>query len=168
MKISEHISYNEATRSITALRNGIKNQPNGIQLSNMKLLAEKVFEPVRNHFKRPIKVESFFRCKKLNSLIGGSINSQHMKGEAIDIDDDYGGLNNADMFYYIVDNLEFDQLIWEFGNNDSPAWVHVSYKVADNRNKISIAYKKGKRTYYKHFYNIQDFILFKENLYKPI
>lgn len=168
MKISEHISYKEATRSITALRKGIVNIPDNNQLENMKRVANKIFEPLRNNFKVPIKVESFFRSYKLNKIIGGSKNSQHMKGEAIDIDDDFGGLRNSGMFYFIADNLTFDQLIWEFGNNNSPAWIHVSYKKTGNRNKISIAYKKKNKTYYKHFYNVNDFILFKETIYKPI
>jgi hypothetical protein len=165
MRISKHISYREATRSVTAERKGYDNTPNAEQLENMKLLAKEVFEPLREHFNKPIKVESFFRCYKLNKAIGGSKNSQHMKGEAIDIDDDFGGLTNADMFYYIADHLKWDQLIWEFGDNVNPGWIHVSYKESGNRNKISIAYKVGKRTYYKHFYELYDFIIFKEGLY---
>lgn len=163
--ISKHISYREATRSITAERLGINNIPNPEQLENMQLVAKEVFEPLRKSVNKPIKVESFFRCYKLNKAIGGSRNSQHMKGQAIDIDDDFGGTTNADMFYYIADNLKFDQLIWEFGSNVNPGWIHVSYKKTGNRNKISIAYKVGRRTYYKHFYKVEDFIIFKEGLY---
>ena len=165
MRISEHISYKEATWSSTTIKYNIDNTPNAEQLESMILLAKQVFEPLRNHFKKPIKVESFFRSPKLNKKIGGSSGSQHMKGEAIDIDDDFGGITNADMFYYIESSLQFDQLIWEFGDNVNPGWVHVSYKKTGNRNKISIAYKVGKRTYYKHFYNIADFIMFKDNFY---
>jgi hypothetical protein len=167
MNISKHITYREAIRSITALRKGIINEPNSMQLINMQLVANKVFEPLRTYIGAPIKVESFFRCKKLNTAIGGSWNSQHMKGQAIDIDDDFakGRYDNAKMFYFIAENLKFDQLIWEFGNNNSPGWIHVSYKESNNRNKISIAYKVKGRTYYKHFYNLEDFVIFKENLY---
>jgi hypothetical protein len=136
-RISKHISWNEATRSITALRNGIDNTPAAWHIENMKRLAENIFEPIREHFGVPIKVESFYRCPKLNKMIGGSPSSQHMKGQAIDIDDDYGKITNADMFYFIKENLDFDQLIWEFGNDQSPDWVHVSYVTpAKNRNQV--------------------------------
>jgi len=166
--ISKHISYREATRSITALRNGINNMPNNLQLTAMRLIAEKVFEPLRKHFNVPIKIESFFRCFKLNKKIGGSLNSQHMvkpnRGAAIDLDDDFNPGQNSKYFFYIAENLEFDQLIWEFGNKHNPGWIHVSYKKSDNRNKISIAYKLNGKTRYKHFYNLNDFVLFKEEL----
>lgn len=164
-QISKHISYMEGTRSLTALRKGIDNTPNAEQLNNMILVAKEVFEPLRNHFNKPIKVESFFRCSKLNKAIGGAKYSQHMKGQAIDIDDDFGGMTNADMFYFIADNLGFDQLIWEFGDHVNPGWIHLSYNPLGNRNKISIAYKNGKRTYYKHFYDLRDFMIFKDQLY---
>jgi hypothetical protein len=166
-RISEHISYKEATRSITAVRNGIKNVPNEKQLRNMKLIAQKVFEPLRDFIGAPIKVESFFRSRELNTKIGGSQNSQHMKGQAIDIDDDYarGRYTNTDMFNYIAENLEFDQIIWEFGNYHNPAWVHVSYKPQNNRKRISIAYRMNGYTQYKHFYKLYDFEHFKSQLY---
>jgi hypothetical protein len=168
MRISEHISYKEACGSPTARRLGIDNTPTEEQLKAMRLLANKVFEPLRNHYNVPIKIESFFRCKELNSKIGGSHNSQHMvlknKGAAIDIDDDFGYINNAEMFFYIADNLTFDQLIWEFGDKNNPGWVHVSYKSTGNRKKISIAYKENGYTKYKHFYKLSEFILFKENI----
>lgn len=164
MRISEHISYKEGCNSPTAQRFGIDNTPNSNQLITMRLLAKKVFEPLRNHFNVPIKVESFFRCYKLNKKIGGSKYSQHMKGQAIDIDDDYGYISNEKMFFWIIDNLYFDQIIWEFGNKFNPGWIHISYKEKENRNKISIAYRIGKKTKYKHFEKIADFILFKEML----
>lgn len=139
MKISEHISYKEAIKSQTAINRDIINYPEYEQLQKMKLIAEKIFEPVRNNFNIPIGLSSFFRCKKLNMVIGGSPNSQHCKGEAIDIDADiynFKKLTNADIFFYIMHNLEFDQLIWEFGNNSSPDWVHVSYKKDKNRHSV--------------------------------
>lgn len=128
-RISEHISYQEATKSITAIRNGVRNAPNPVQIANMKRLAEAIFEPLRKHFGVPIWVSSFFRSFKLNQLVGGSKSSQHLatRGAAIDLDDVLGGVTNAMIFHYIKDNLDFDQLIWEFGDNKNPDWVHVSY-----------------------------------------
>ena len=147
--ISKHISYKEGVYSITAIRKGIDNEPNEEQLSNMKLVAEKIFEPVRIHFKVPIKVNSFFRSPDLNKAIGGSTKSQHCKGQAIDIDDTYGKIKNSDIYWWIKDNLDFDQMIWEFGNNDNPDWVHVSYVSPDkNRNRCLKAYREDGKTKY--------------------
>jgi len=120
IKISEHISIKEATRSNTAERLGIDNFPDSPTLANMQALAENVFEPLRKHFGHPIYITSFYRSSELNKAIGGSSKSQHCKGQAIDIDDVIGSSTNADFFNYIKDNLEFDQLIWEFGNDDNP------------------------------------------------
>ena len=147
--ISKHISYKEGVYSITAIRKGIDNEPNEEQLSNMKLVAEKIFEPVRIHFKVPIKVNSFFRSPDLNKAIGGSTKSQHCKGQAIDIDDTYGKIKNSDIYWWIKENLDFDQMIWEFGNNDNPDWVHVSYVSPDkNRNRCLKAYRDDGKTKY--------------------
>jgi len=147
--ISKHISYKEGVYSITAIRKGIDNEPNEEQLSNMKLVAEKIFEPVRIHFKVPIKVNSFFRSPDLNKAIGGSTKSQHCKGQAIDIDDTYGKIKNSDIYWWIKDNLDFDQMIWEFGNNDNPDWVHISYVSPDkNRNRCLKAYRENGKTKY--------------------
>ena len=147
--ISKHISYKEGVYSVTAIRKGIDNQPNEEQLSNMKLVAEKIFEPVRTHFKVPIKVNSFFRSPDLNKAIGGSTKSQHCKGQAIDIDDTYGKIKNSDIYWWIKENLDFDQIIWEFGNNDNPDWVHVSYVSPDkNRNRCLKAYRDDGKTKY--------------------
>ena len=147
--ISKHISYKEGVYSVTAIRKGIDNEPNEEQLSNMKLVAEKIFEPVRTHFKVPIKVNSFFRSPDLNKAIGGSTKSQHCKGQAIDIDDTYGKIKNSDIYWWIKENLDFDQMIWEFGNNDNPDWVHVSYVSPDkNRNRCLKAYRDDGKTKY--------------------
>ncbi len=147
--ISKHISYKEGVYSITAIRKGIDNEPNGEQLSNMKLVAEKIFEPVRTHFNTPIKVNSFFRSPDLNKAIGGSTKSQHCKGQAIDIDDTYGKVKNSDIYWWIKENLDFDQIIWEFGNNDNPNWVHVSYVSPEkNRNRCLKAYREDGKTKY--------------------
>ena len=134
--ISEHISYKEATNSITAIRRGIDNTPNDEQLNNMEVIAEKVFEPLREWVGGPIKINSFFRCPDLNKAIGGSSKSQHCQGQAIDIDDTFGIVANSEMYHYIKDNLDFDQLIWEFGDDDNHNWVDVSYvSKEDNRNR---------------------------------
>lgn len=148
MKISEHISYSEATKSQTASRCGIVNDPNVEQLDAMKLVAEKVFEPLRKAIDKPILVSSFFRCEKLNKKIGGAPGSQHSKGEAMDLDLD--GFN-SELFSYIKSHLDFDQLIWEFGNVNQPDWVHVSYKKEGNRKEVLRAVKEAGKTIYKKF-----------------
>jgi zinc D-Ala-D-Ala carboxypeptidase len=156
-KISAHISYQEATKSRTAIKNGIDNTPDENVLEKMKLVAEKVFEPLREEMCVPIGISSFFRSKALNKKIGGSSTSSHVKGEAIDIDADmFGLITNKNIFDYIKDNLEFDQLIWEYGTDKEPNWVHVSYREGNNRNQILVAYKekdwKGTyRTKYKYY-----------------
>lgn len=135
--ISEHITLAEAIKSQTAIRKGIDNTPNSDQIAAMKLVAEKVFEPIRNHFGVPIGVSSFFRSQKLNKAIGGAASSQHTKGEAIDIDGDiFGGVSNRAIFDFVRLNLEWDQLIWEYGDSYNPSWVHVSYKAIGNRRQI--------------------------------
>ena len=147
--ISKHISYKEGVYSTTATRRGIDNDPNDEQLTNMELIAEKVFEPLRKYVGGPIKINSFFRCSKLNTAIGGSRKSQHMKGQAIDIDDTFGVVANSDMYSYIKNNLDFDQLIWEFGDDENPNWVHVSYvSKEDNRNRCLKAYREQGRSKY--------------------
>ena len=148
--ISKHISYKEGTNSVTAIRRGIDNTPNDEQLDNMVLLAEKVFEPLRAWVGGPIKINSFFRCPQLNKAIGGSTKSQQCHGQAIDIDDTYGKVANSEMYNYIKNNLDFDQMIWEFGDDDNPAWVHVSYVSEDeNRRRCLKAFKdKNNKTVY--------------------
>ena len=150
-KISKHISYGEGVYSTTALRRNITNNPNEEQLENMKLIAEKIFEPLREWVGGPIKINSFFRGPELNSAIGGSTTSQHCKGQAMDIDDTFSHKTNAEMYHYIKDNLDFDQMIWEFGTDENPNWVHISYvSHRPNRKKLTIAYKENGRTKYKH------------------
>jgi len=145
--ISKHISYKEATQSQTATRKGIKNDPTLEQLNSMKLIAEKVFEPLREWYGKPITISSFFRSEKLNKAIGGSTTSQHGKGEAMDIDTEK---DNAILFLRIKENGLFDQLIWEFGDDKNPDWVHVSYKKEGNRSEVLRAKKvKGKTVYEK-------------------
>ena len=149
--ISEHISYKEGVYSTTALRRGIDNTPNDEQLNNMELIAEEIFEPLRTYVGGPIKINSFFRSPELNKAIGGSTTSQHCKGQAMDIDDTYGRMTNAEMYHWINENLDFDQMIWEFGADENPNWVHISYvSHRPNRKKLTIAYKENGRTKYKH------------------
>lgn len=149
LKISEHITIAEACKSQEAIRLGIDNKPDEVSLKNMILLAKKVFEPLRNHFNKPIGISSFFRSVEINKRIGGSLTSQHCKGEAIDIDADiFGGLTNSELFHWIKTNCKFDQLIWEFGDENQPSWVHVSYKEKGNRNQILKAEKINGTTKY--------------------
>ena len=155
VRISKHITYKEATRSATALRLGIENVPNEYQLQNMEMVAKHVFEPLREAVDAPIKINSFFRCEELNKAIGGSTKSQHCQGRAIDIDDVYGNVSNAFMYYYIKDNLDFDQLIWEFGTDHNPDWVHVSYVDGDsNRKRCLKAIREDGKTKYIDITNV--------------
>ena len=140
--ISKHISYKEGIRSTTADRLGIDNKPGQVELVNMEVIAERIFEPLREWVDGPIRINSFYRSPKLNKAIGGSKRSQHIEGRAMDIDDTYGHKTNAEMFNFIKQNLDFDQMIWEFGTDDNPNWVHVSYVSEDsNRNRCLKAYK---------------------------
>ena len=148
--ISKHVSYKEGVYSNTATRRGIDNTPNDEQLNNMELIANEVFEPLRVWVDGPIKINSFFRSPDLNTAIGGSSKSQHCKGQAMDIDDTFGKATNAEMYHFIKDNLDFDQMIWEFGSDDNPDWVHVSYvSEDDNRRRCLKAYKEKGKTKYK-------------------
>tara|TARA_R110000744_G_scaffold376823_1_gene491345 strand:+ start:833 stop:1294 length:462 start_codon:yes stop_codon:yes gene_type:complete len=149
-KISKHISYKEGVYSNTAIRRGIENFPDKEQLSNMELIASRVFEPLRIYVNGPIKINSFFRSPELNTAIGGSSKSQHCHGQAIDIDDTFGTMTNAEMYRFIKTHLDFDQIIWEFGTDNNPNWVHVSYVSPEkNRNRCLKAYKENGKTKYK-------------------
>ena len=143
--ISEHITYAEATASNKAKQLGISNTPNEKELQTMKLLAEAVFEPLRKWYGKPIQVTSFFRSAKINKAIGGSATSQHSLGQAIDIDT---VSDNRKLFDYIKGNLPFDQLIWENGDDNTPAWIHVSYTETRNRKQILRATRKNGKTVY--------------------
>ena len=150
MSISKHISYKEGVYSRTATRLGIKNNPNAEQMENMITIAEEVFEPLRAYVGGPIKINSFFRSPELNKAIGGSTKSQHCHGQAIDLDDTFGRCTNAEMYWFIKQRLDFDQMIWEFGDDKNPDWVHVSYVSEEqNRNRCLQAYKENGKTKYK-------------------
>ena len=148
--ISKHISDKEGVYSITAKRLGLDNVPGQFLLGNMKEIAEQVFEPLREWVGGPIRINSFYRSKVLNKAIGGSTTSQHCKGQAMDIDDTNCKKTNAEMYAWIKENLSFDQMIWEFGDDKNPNWVHVSYvNEIDNRNRCLLAYKEEGKTKYK-------------------
>ena len=151
MKLTENLSLAEVTKSATAIRMSIANTPSATHLIALKEVSKNIFQPCREHFGKPLAVTSGYRSEALNEAINGSKTSQHSKGEALDLDADvFGGFSNAELFNYIKDHLDFDQLIWEFGNNNNPAWVHCSYKTRGNRNEVLIAIKtNGKTTYRK-------------------
>lgn len=141
-RISEHISYTEAIKSRTAIKLGINNIPDEETLKRMKYVAENVFEPLREHFGVPIAITSFYRDKRLNTALGGSKTSEHVYGSAMDIDADVLQMvSNKEIFEFIKNNLEFNQLIWEFGTDKDPAWIHVSCKEEGNKKEILKAYK---------------------------
>lgn len=137
MKLSKNLDLGELTRSESAKRAGISNTPTAEHIENMKKLATNIFQPIRDHFGVPIFISSGYRSKQLNDRICGSSTSQHSSGEAIDIDMDgsSNGVTNKEVFDFIKDNLEFDQLIWEFGTKNNPDWVHVSYESTGRQRK---------------------------------
>jgi len=147
-KISKHISYKEATYSNYAKKHKIENTPDDEQIENMKLLAKEVFEPLREWVGGPIKVNSMYRSDELNSGLNGSINSSHLKGEAMDITS-MGLKSNLEMFNYIKDNLDFDQLIWEYGKRN-PVWLHVSFNSVKNRKQVLVIKEVGQYKYYNN------------------
>jgi hypothetical protein len=157
-KISENISYTEATKSLTASRKGINNTPNEAAIEKMKYVAKNVFEPLRKHFEVPIGISSFYRSEALNKAVGGSKTSEHIEGSAIDIDADiFGLITNKDIFNYIKDNLNFNQLIWEYGDNKEPDWVHVSLKKNGNKKQVLKTYteKNWKGQYITKYKNYE-------------
>lgn len=152
-KISEHITLEEWTFSETAERMKISNVPTLAQVANGKLTAEKVFEPLRKHFGVPIKINSGFRIQNLNVAIGGSSTSQHCGGQALDLSIQDAKLTNADLFYWIKKNVQYDQLIWELGSSKNPQWIHVSYAKIGNRKQTLVCKisKTTKKKVYENF-----------------
>jgi hypothetical protein len=152
MRISVYVSMSEVIKSNTATRKGIDNVPNEKQLNNIASLAVAVFDPLREWVGGAVKINSGFRSEALNKAIGGSKTSQHCanNGAAFDIDDTFGHATNKDMFHYIKDMMSFDQLIWEFGDDNNPSWVHVSFvSSAKNRMEVLVAKKNSNnQTYY--------------------
>jgi len=150
--ISKHITYNESCFSQTAVAKGIDNRPNVEQLANMKLVAENCFEPLRENFGVPIRVNSFFRSKALNKAIRGVSTSEHCTGNAIDISSTTKGLTNKEIGEWIMNNLPFNQLIYEDLQTDgSYRWIHVSYKKSGNKFQV-LEMKKinGKSKYFPY------------------
>lgn len=144
--ISKHITMQEATHSDTAVAHGISNLPEVHHIKSMQYLAQTVFEPLRANFDNPIQVTSFFRNPALNKIVKGSPTSQHLIGEAMDIK----GINTRSsiLYYWIKDNLPFDQLIWEFGDDSEPDWIHVSFTKAKNRYQALRSVKLPEKTKY--------------------
>jgi len=151
--LSKYLSYKEATKSVTAIKKGIINIPNKQELANVTLWANHIFDACREFVGAPLGVHTVYRCKELNTAVDGSDTSQHMalRGAAGDIDCDiYDNGTNGKLFKFILNNLDFDQLIWEYGNEENPDWVHVSYVSAkNNRKEVIVAYKdlNGKTKY---------------------
>ena len=151
MQLSKNLSLNEVVKSNTALRRGIDNTPTEEHLKNLKYVAEKVFQPIREHFGVPIYISSGYRSQELNEAIGGSPRSFHSHGLALDLDQDgrNKGVSNADVFYFIKNNLQFTELIWEFGDENNPNWVHVAIAPGrEDEKKIKIAERINNKTTY--------------------
>jgi hypothetical protein len=149
MQLSTNLSLAEAIRSETAKRKGISNMPTPEHIENAKKLAANIFQPIREHFGKPIFISSGYRSAELNKAIGGSLSSQHCSFEAIDIDMDGTDITNKQIFDYIKDNLNFDQMIAEFPKQGNPDWVHVSFAANRSQRKQILVAKKvnGKTTY---------------------
>lgn len=136
MRLSDHFTLAEFTKSQTADRHGIDNSPDDAQIERMKILCENVLEPVRVHFDKSFSPSSGFRSEELCLKIGSKTTSQHAKGEAVDFE--IPGLDNRELAEWIADNLEFDQLILEYYKPEDPnsGWVHVSFKGEGNRKEV--------------------------------
>ncbi len=159
MKLSENFTLKELTYTNPEIfkRFGLKNEPNEEVIVSLKNLVVNVLQPLRNHFKVPIIISSGYRSPEYNKVIGGAHGSQHTKGEAVDIDMDgminqlnikYKIVTNKEIFDYIIKNLPFDQIIWEFGTNQNPDWVHVSYN-KENRKIVTRAIRKNGKVQYQ-------------------
>jgi zinc D-Ala-D-Ala carboxypeptidase len=153
MQLSKNLSLSEMMRSESAKRKNINNTPTGEHVANMKKLAMNIFQPIREHFNVPIHISSGYRSAALNASIkGASKTSQHSTGEAIDIDMDGATVTNMQIFQWIKNNLIFDQLIYEFGNDSNPDWVHVSYESGGKQRKqVLKAIKKNGKTSYINY-----------------
>jgi len=148
MNLTKNFTLAEMTKSETALRHGMENTPGENEIGNLKLLCEKVLQPVRDHFGKGVKVNSGFRHPDVNAKVGGSRTSDHTRGQASDIE--IPGVPNAELAEWIKDNLEFRQLILEFYTPGVPdsGWVHVSYVAEDNKKEVLTATKKDGKTVY--------------------
>ena len=149
MKLSNNFSLKEMTKSQTATRRGIDNDPGEEEQANLQQLCEQVLQKVRDHFGKPVTVTSGYRSPELNKAIGGSTTSDHCKGMAADIE--IAGVPNYELAEWIKDNCEFRQLILEFYTPGIPdsGWVHVSYDYEENLKKVMTAMKENGKTVYK-------------------
>ena len=147
-KLSKNLSYKEGIFSSTAVKLGISNEPTEEHYENMLVTAEKLFQPLRDWCGHPIRVNSMYRSEELNKAVGGSKTSQHAFGQALDLNT-LGDKSNADLFNWASENLDFDQLIWEFGTNEEPNWIHISFlSEKENRNqKLKATNHRGKTRY---------------------
>ena len=141
MNLSAHVTLKEFQVSGIATLRNLNNQMNESQIASAKLLCENVFEPLRIYLNTPIQISSGFRSLQVNRLIGGAKTSQHTKGEAMDLQIGAKGFN------FIKDKLEFDQLIWEFGNDENPQWVHVSFSKRNRKQVLKATKQNGKTKY---------------------
>jgi len=148
MQLTTNFSLKELTRSDTATRMGHPNQPDAKATASLKLLCEKVLQPIRDHYGKSVKVNSGFRHPEVNASVGGSKTSDHCQGEAADIEID--GVANGDLAAWVRDNLAFRQCILEFYTKGVPdsGWVHVSYVPADLKKQCLTAVKEGGKTVY--------------------
>lgn len=163
MNLSKHLTLEIATKSNTARRMGIDNMPGAVEIENLKAYGRNVYDPIVEYFGLHPFTHTIYRCPELNKIVKGDKYSQHMKGEAGDHDfDNYENLTNSQLFYFIVNNLTFDRLIFEYGNEFEPDWVHVSYSKVNHR-QIGI---KTRNTNYVYFTRLSDFEDFKKQLYK--
>ena len=152
MQLSKNFTLREMTRSQTATRKGIDNNPTGTHQSNLVLLCQNILQPLRDYFGRPLRVTSGYRSPELCIAIGSSINSQHAKGQAADFE--IPGISNKELAEHIKENLNFDQLILEFHTTDDPmsGWVHCSYNnKEENRKQFLRAYKDNGKTKYEMY-----------------
>lgn len=149
LNLGQYFKLSEFTKSVTAKRLGLNNNPSHADIVDMLRLVQWVLDPLRHESERPIVITSGYRSKELNTAIGGSSTSQHCRGQAADIEDSAG--DNAFLFDFIVRKLDFDQLIWEFGNDDQPDWIHVSYNIGKNKLEVLRAYKQEGKTCYEPY-----------------
>jgi len=150
MIITKNLTLQELIHSNTAKAKGIDNSPTNEHLRNLIEIANNIFQPLRDGIGKPIRISSGYRSEKLNKAVGGSKTSQHNKGQALDLVATTG-FTNKDIFDYIKKNLEFDQMIWEFGTDKNPDWVHVSYNKGKNRKQVLKAIKKDGKTLYINY-----------------
>jgi len=148
MNLTKNFTLEEMIKSETALRHGMDNTPGENEIGNLKLLCEKVLQPVRDHFGKGVKVNSGFRHPDVNAKVGGSRTSDHTRGQAADIE--IPGVPNAELAEWIKDNLDYRQVILEFYTPGVPdsGWVHVSYVAEDNKKEVLTATKQNGKTVY--------------------